>query len=137
MGGGGRRERREREQRAGKEGGERREHGGGSKEDPAHWHRTALPPNPPPAPRPAPGRTCRAHTPPARRASEPPPPPPSARTRRGSPAQPSLGAGRSHPSRGPRPSSPCKPRARRARNPGGSRLGVCTHGPPLPWFDTL
>lgn len=92
-------ERRERERRAGQEGGGRREHEGGSREGrPRPLAQSWPSPAPAPAPRRAPGRTCRAHTPPARRASEPPPPPPSARTRCGSPAQPSLGAGRSHPS---------------------------------------
>lgn len=86
--------------RAGKEGGERREHGGGSRRAPPTGTGLAPPPPlPPPPPLGGPRAAPAARTrPPARRAAEPPSPP-SARTRGGSLAQPSLGAGRSHHSR--------------------------------------
>lgn len=110
-----------REPRGGREDAElgRREESGGSTEEGSGEPRPLAqgwPPTlaPAPAPRRAPGRTCRAHTPPARRAAEPPSPP-SARTRGGSLAQPSLGAGRSHHSRRRRRHRRCRGTAEPAR----------------------
>lgn len=112
----------------------RREESGGSTEEGAGGPRplaqSCLPPHPCPRPRPtrAPGRTCRAHTPPARRAAEPPSPP-SARTRGGSPltAQPRRGPQPPQPPLPP-PSPPRNRRARPVRNPGESRLGTRAGG---------